>query len=294
MSPLERRCRLLMRAYPAGYRRERGDEIIATLLEATPEGRRRPLARDMRALIMGGLRARAAQHRGLTTAVNLRLAVMAGVCIYLGMAAAGDLDSFVTGELDRAVPTLGSSGWPVLLAGLLMAVVVAVAWLARRPFAIAASLAAAAAASYGFSHGQTTSYLVTQLVCLAAVVALTGGIEHRSPAWLWLIGTVVAALVLPGFLPVITITYRWWEIIALGVYLGVIVVAMAWVAIDARPLVAVATYLLLWLAPLMLNNLAAGIGNWFDDPALLVAAAIAALAVWRLRRQSRRPGQAAQ
>ena len=30
MSPLERRCRLLMRAYPAGYRRERGDEIIAT------------------------------------------------------------------------------------------------------------------------------------------------------------------------------------------------------------------------------------------------------------------------
>jgi hypothetical protein len=44
MSPLERRCMLLMRAYPAGYRRERGDEIIATLLEATPQGRGRPLA----------------------------------------------------------------------------------------------------------------------------------------------------------------------------------------------------------------------------------------------------------
>jgi len=132
MSPLERRCRLLMRAYPAGYRRERGDEIIATLLEATPEGRRRPLARDMRALIMGGLRARAAQHRGLTTAVNLRLAVMAGVCIYLGTVAEGDLDRFVAGEVDRAVPALGSSGWPVLPTGLLMAVVVAVAWLARR------------------------------------------------------------------------------------------------------------------------------------------------------------------
>jgi hypothetical protein len=294
MSPLERRCRLLMRAYPAGYRRERGDEIIATLLEATPGGRRRPLARDMRALIMGGLRARAAQHRGFTTAVNLRLAVLAGVCIYLGMAAAGDLNDFVTGEVDRAAPTLVPSGWPVLLAGLLMAVVVAVAWLARRPLVIAASLAAAAAASYGFSHGQTTSYVVTQLVCLAAVVALAGGTGHRSPAWLWLIGVVAAALVLPGFLPVITITYRWWEIIAAGVYLGIIVVAVAWVAIDARPLVAVATYNLLWLVPLMLNNPAAGIGNWSDSPALLVAAAIAALAVWRLRRQSRRPGQAVQ
>jgi hypothetical protein len=296
MSPLERRCRLLMRAYPVGYRRERGDEIIATLLEATPQGRRRPLARDTRALIMGGLRARAAQHRSFTTAVNLRLAVMAGVCIYLAMAAAIDLNGFVTGEVDRAVPALGSSGWPVLLAGLLMAVVVAVAWLARRPFAIAASLAAAAAAaaSYGFSHGQTPRYLVTQLVCLAAVVALTGGTGHRSPAWLWLTGTVVAALVLPGFLPALTIPYRWWNIIPLSPYLGVIVVAVAWAAIDARPLAAVATCLLLGLVPMMLTNLAAGVGNWFDDPGLLVAAAIAALAVWRLRRQSRRPGQARQ
>ena len=103
MSPLERRCRLLMRAYPAAYRRERSDEIMATLLEATPEGRRRPLLRDMRALIMGGLRARAAQNRRFTTAVNLRLAVLAGVCIYVGMAAAGDLDAFFYSELHRGV-----------------------------------------------------------------------------------------------------------------------------------------------------------------------------------------------
>jgi hypothetical protein len=296
MSPLERRCMLLMRAYPAGYRRERGDEIIATLLEATPQGRGRPLARDVRALIMGGLRARAAQHRSLTTAVNLRLAVMAGVCIYLGLVAATDLNGFVTGEVDRAVPAFPSSGWPDLAAGLLMAVVVAVAWLARRPFVIAASLAAAAAAatSYGFSHDQTPRYLVTQLVCLAALVALTGGTGHRSPAWLWLTGIVVAAMVLPGWLPALSIPYRWWNIIPLSPYLGVIVVAVAWAAIDARPLAAVATCLLLGLVPMTLTNLAAGIGDWFDEPGLLVAAAMAALAVWRLRHQSRRPGQARQ
>jgi hypothetical protein len=303
MSPLERRCRLLMRAYPAGYRRERGEEIIATLLEATPQGRRRPLARDARALIIGGLRARAAQHRSLTTAVNLRLAVLAGVCIYLGLDATADLHRFVAGQVDRALPAsaLGSYGWPALLAGLLTAVAVGVPWLTRRPFAVAASLAAAAATSYGFSYYETTSHLVTQLVCLAAVVALTGGTEHRSPAWLWLIGTVVAALALPGLLPAVTITSHWWEIIAsswvniaLGADLGVAAAAVAWVAIDARPLAAVATYLLLWLVPPMLNKLAAGTDNWYAEPALLVVAAIAALAVWQLRRQSLRPGQAAQ
>jgi hypothetical protein len=288
---------MLLRAYPGGYRRERGEEIIATLLEATPEGRRRPLARDMRALIMGGLRARAAQHRGVTTAVNLRLAVLAGVCIYLGTAAAADLASFAAGDpgrewlalaLPAGWPVLLADGWPVLLAGLLMAAAVAVAWLARRLFVTGASLAAAAAASYLFVYVERDSFLVTEVVCLAAVVALAGGTGHRSPAWLWLIGTVVAALALPGFLPVITIAYiSWWEIIALGMYLAVIVAAVAWVAIDARPLVAMAAYTLLWLVPPRLGNLA-GIGNLFHSPALPAAAAIAALALWRLRRQSQR------
>ncbi len=44
----------------------------------------------------------------------------------------------------------------------------------------------------------------------------------------------------------------------------------------------------------MLDELGSGISNWFDNPAMLFACAIAALAVWRLRRQSVRPGQAVQ
>jgi hypothetical protein len=50
MSALERRCRVLLLAYPAAYRRERGDEIIGTLLMATPPGRQWPLLRDGLAL----------------------------------------------------------------------------------------------------------------------------------------------------------------------------------------------------------------------------------------------------
>jgi hypothetical protein len=58
VTPLERRCRLLLRAYPAWYRRKRSEEILGTLLEASPPGRRWPSFRDARALVIGGLRVR--------------------------------------------------------------------------------------------------------------------------------------------------------------------------------------------------------------------------------------------
>ena len=36
MTPLERRCRWLLRAYPAWYRHDRAGEMLGTLLEAGP------------------------------------------------------------------------------------------------------------------------------------------------------------------------------------------------------------------------------------------------------------------
>jgi hypothetical protein len=58
VTPLERRCRLLLRAYPAWYRRERAGEMLDTLLEASPPGRNWPSPRDAMSLIRGGLRVR--------------------------------------------------------------------------------------------------------------------------------------------------------------------------------------------------------------------------------------------
>jgi hypothetical protein len=292
MSPLERRCRLLMRAYPAAYRRERADEILATLLEATPEGRRRPLLRDMRALVVGGLRARAAQNRRYPASVNLRLAVLAGICIYLGAVAAGDLDTYLYSELEHGVPMVGRLGWPALLAGLLIGAVVVLTWLAPRVGVLAAAVPAAAAAGYaGVSAGEL-AFVVTQLACLAAVAALTvRGLERRSPAWLWLVGAVVVTQLLPGYLQYIPGLWFPWLYMAPGTELGLLVVAIAWVAVDARLLVAIAAYFVLMSLPPMLENLAWGVGDWFANPYLAVAAAIGAVAVWRLRRQSLRPGQ---
>lgn len=83
MTRLERIYRWLLRAYPAWYRRERGDEILATLLEASPSGRRWPSLRDARALIVGGFRVRAGQDQRPTTAAGLRLAVLLGAALAL-------------------------------------------------------------------------------------------------------------------------------------------------------------------------------------------------------------------
>ncbi len=58
MTPLERRCRRLLRAYPAWYRHQRAGEMLDTLLAANPPGREWPSVRDARALVTGGLRVR--------------------------------------------------------------------------------------------------------------------------------------------------------------------------------------------------------------------------------------------
>jgi hypothetical protein len=66
MTGLERRYRRLLRAYPAWYRRERSEEMLGTLLEDGPPGRRWPPFRNVRALVIGGLRV-----RGLTWSLSM-------------------------------------------------------------------------------------------------------------------------------------------------------------------------------------------------------------------------------
>lgn len=65
MSGLESRARVLLRCYPPSYRSDRGEEMLGTLLEASPPRRNWPAPRDARSLIAGGLRARAALNRRL-------------------------------------------------------------------------------------------------------------------------------------------------------------------------------------------------------------------------------------
>ncbi len=74
---LERWYRRLLAWYPADHRRVHGEEMIAVLLAATPQSRRRPSIADAVDLIKGGLqtRTRSSQSDGLDTGWRDTLAV---------------------------------------------------------------------------------------------------------------------------------------------------------------------------------------------------------------------------
>jgi hypothetical protein len=58
MAGLESWYRLLMWAYPARYRHDRGEEMLGTLLDLAGPGRRWPAAADAADILRGGLAAR--------------------------------------------------------------------------------------------------------------------------------------------------------------------------------------------------------------------------------------------
>ena len=92
MSALERHCRWLLLAYPAWYRRGRAGEMLGTLLEASPPGRRWPSFRDTRALVIGGLRVR-----------GLLVLCLSTLWAVLGAAGAG-YDFILSAHVPQAVP----------------------------------------------------------------------------------------------------------------------------------------------------------------------------------------------
>jgi hypothetical protein len=299
MSKLERRCRLLLTAYPAEYRRERGEEILGTLLEAMRPGHSWLPARDVRALITGGLRARAAANRRLTAAASIRLGLLLGVAIELSLSAAGFLREFATSSAVFATARdTAASGRRELLAGLLMAAAVTCAWRGRRRLLVACVPAAAAAVIWLVihqpaydSHGETVTTLSvgaagTLLLCLAALIPLAGQLERPARAGSWLIGLLVATEVLQGLMP-----GRLFELCWLG---SVLVVIVAWIFVDARPALGLATFLALQVVTILGDTVRLGRAS-YPVPVLTQAAAIwplyalllvvGGLGLWRLRRR---------
>lgn len=283
MTTLERRCRLLLRAYPAAYRQERGEEIIGTLLEATPPGRSWPLARDVRALASSGLRARAAMNRRLTTAANFRIAALVGVACYLAFSAVAYLTVAVR-LLTGPNVAHQTAGWAALAVAVLVGLAVALSWVSsRRAVLVAAAIAAALLVSLtGAWRHVTFGWPVTLLACLTALALLAGRAERPGRRWLWPVALVAA-------LPLVASLFPAAGTLGYGVLLAVVgVLSVLWVVIDARPAIATAAFLLaLWL-PSGIDNLAKGAGIAAGVPLLAIVSAVTAVAVWRLRRQSAR------
>ena len=284
MTALEWRCRWLLRAYPAWYRRQRGEEMLGTLIEANPAGRRWPSLRDIRAILIGGLRVRACQHRRLSTPANLRLAGLLGVALALLWLIGNNLGNdimFWAHVYPAATPAgLGYQAAASLLA---LAAVLA-AWFA--PWPVVAAPAVAGAALWVYSGDRVMASQPAGLLIL--LVILTAGRERMPRSWLGLAGLLFAFTLLEQFTAAPSLYFLYTPLIyAPWVALGAVIL---WTAVDARPAVAMAIYLASnYLIFTLIGYAGYGAGpvaawEWYL-PAIGVAV-LGVCALLRLRRQA--------
>jgi hypothetical protein len=274
----ERVYRPLLRSYPAAYRAERGEEIIDTVLE----GGDRPHLREARSLLFGGLRARAAQNRRLPAATNWRLGILLGVVSWLASLATGGvvrLAQTVLHDVPAYEAPTSAQDWRNMAIGVLLLVVVGLTWFARARWV---ALVAATAGVVMSVSSPDNSWRGIQVVLIACALLARGPV--RMPRiWLWVPAVFFAVHAVNTWS--ITITTEHWSA---GLTLALEVVVMAWLAVDARPLLGLATFLFIGAGFAMVPFLFDG--AFGEGWALLIVPAIGAVvllpAAWRLRRQS--------
>ena len=297
MTALERHCRWLLHAYPAWYRRQRGGEILATLLEASPPGRSWPSPRDARALLMAGLQVRAWRNQRLTTAASVRQAVLLGAALALLWTISGDLAdqgaSLILAWTHTTAPHLDFGYW--IAADALVLAAVAAAWFAPRPAAAALALAAAAA-MWQYWGDRITVIQPAGLLILLAILA--PGRNRLPRSWLWLAGVLSAANLLDQASGVLLRVYHAINPPLTAVPWIILGAVVLWAAVDARPAVAMAIWLTsTWLVFNLLSSiddLLSSIGGEPQGPVLSQpsylsaagSAVLAAAAIWRLRHQA--------
>ena len=290
MTPLERHARWLLGLYPATYRLERGEEIIGTLLDASDD-RAWPRLREVRALAVGGMKARAVQNRQRTTSANLRVAVMAGLSMCLSLWVAMYLDGAVQGFVPNSVQPAGWTDWLSAVTALLVGATVVLAWTGPRVGVLAGALAASAGVvSFGLVIAGPAAVLgprLVQVLALVGLAALAPRAGHPSRHWLWLPGVImVSSLLLETGVGYGWLGYTTWGLFAPGLpLLAIIAGGIVWIVIDARLAVAAMTCIFVTLVQTGAVYIGSGPGLSWLIP-LLIAAAIAAPAVWLMRRQS--------
>ncbi|HEY6492390.1 MAG TPA: hypothetical protein VIZ43_03895 [Trebonia sp.] len=285
---LERRARVLLLAYPAEYRRERAEEMIGTLLEATPPGRSFPSARDAWGLIAGGRHARAARNGGLSARANLRLTLLLASSFYLGQ--------------DAAMTLVNQRGqWFAVVSGIFTLALALAPWLRSRAATTALIIPGGGLYAWtllGLSHPSVPSAIqgvdwdAPGLIAVGALVALSGGSPRLPRSWVWLSWLAPAVVLAVRLSP-----FHGGIVRESNVYLYTLValaaVVVCWLATDARPALALCVAELLTLTPSLIIWTATA-GSWSMAaaelmsyvPWLAVIAPIMLPAVWLLRRQT--------
>ncbi len=282
MSALERRYRWLLRAYPGWYREDRGEEMLGTLLEAAGPGSSRPSAREVRTLILGGLRVRSGQDHRLPMLATLRLVVQLAIAFDLAVYASGRLIETRL-ELGLTFPSTFSVWVNLAIGPVTVAAIVAI-WFGRRSIAWASALAAAGLWVYQPPGGDLVR-AVEPVLALGLAVFLAARGPGLSRWWLALPVTLFAAQSLPFLLPVSTPPMG----ITATAFLVLLAGSIAWCAVDIRPMTAIAIWLAVSFAGASVRILTQNgpqLFAWVWWGAALISTAIAAAALWGLRRRA--------
>ena len=272
---LRRRYERLLFTYPPAYRMAHGEEMLSTLLEAARPDQRFPALRESASLLLGGLRTRAQQAARQSPrrlwADGLQLGVLLIVLVNLGHAL--------------------QMRWPLWIALVAVgALAVLRGW--TRTALIATTVTALAAArpllpqvdlpwwlpGYG-DWSVVVRYAVPAVVL--AFLAWPRVANPRAWSWWWLLLPAAAALPLEGDI---------WALAQAGLEIGLLLVVLvvAVAALDPRPAIGAAVYLVPGLLYAAEETITAGppgpvmSGYWAVSAAIVVALAAA---VWRIRRE---------
>jgi hypothetical protein len=119
VNELESRYRLLFNAYPWSYRREREDEMVATLLDAAPPDQVRPDRREAAAIVAQGLRCRLAVSTELRAGVRMGgVLALLGAVQMVGVSAFMSLHPGMSMGWRPPVTGLHAASWAVAVFGL--------------------------------------------------------------------------------------------------------------------------------------------------------------------------------
>jgi DNA-directed RNA polymerase specialized sigma24 family protein len=213
---LARRYRRLLFAYPDSYRRQRGEELLGTLLDTARPGQRRPTVADAADLMLGGLRQRlggsvaADLEAGLALAAPLALALAAGLGGFLWLT----VERLPVGVPDPgAFLTVGPAAYAVWLAAAVLRAVLPAAH-SRVPVVAAMAVTAllVPAAAIG-GYQRPPLWVILALLGFGAIALAGGGEPLTGAARLAVpVGALVAAALAKALMTWQVPADAWWGV----------------------------------------------------------------------------------